>query len=178
MNRRFSRFAVPKWMKWTAGTICFIAVSCLVTGIYLYHITQKERTAEFDAIKRKALEETKLSTANQVERFHGKDAYYVIHGATDNKQAAILFYPFAENDAEPVLVDQTETMKEATVKSNWLSNCNDCTLFDITPALITGDQLPAWEITYENEAGRYIMKYVSMNNGELLEMIGFKQIYN
>ncbi|MFD2760841.1 cell wall elongation regulator TseB-like domain-containing protein [Lentibacillus juripiscarius] len=178
MKPRFSRFTIPAWLKWLTGIICFVVISCLITGIYLYYSTQQERTAEFDQVEQDAIKETEMSTVNRIERFHGKDAYYVIYGETDNNQSAIMFYPFAENDTETVLVERSETISEETVKADWQSNCSDCTLFTITPALITNDKLPAWEITYENDAGRYIMEYVSLNDGELIEKIGFKRMFN
>ncbi|GAA0444429.1 hypothetical protein GCM10008983_22270 [Lentibacillus halophilus] len=178
MNKRLLRMTVPAWLKWLTGITCLMTVVLLIAGIYLYSAVQGERTAEFDQIKQKVENETDITNVNRIERFHGRKAYYVIYGETNDQQDAIMFYPFTENNAETKLIKHSEIVPEKTVQKKWRNDCHHCTLFSVKPALITENKLPAWEMTYENEDGRYIMEYVSIYDGELIEMIGFKQKFN
>ncbi|TMN23718.1 cell wall elongation regulator TseB-like domain-containing protein [Lentibacillus cibarius] len=178
MNNRFPWFTVPGWLKWLAGIICLAVVFCLITVVYLYQATQQERTASFKQVKQKVLKETAINTIDRIERFHGSDAYHIIYGKMGDQQAAIMFYPFNENNTDSVIVNRSEIIPKKTIQTDWRDHCTNCMLFDITPALITNDKLPAWEITYENSAGRYIMEYVSMNDGKQIELMGFKRMFN
>jgi|GEM_PF-1461444 len=177
-NNRFSQRTFPGWLKWVSGIIGFLIVACLIFGIYLYLTIQDNRTASFDQVETHVLEETELNTISKIERFHGENAYYTVYGETENDAAAIVFYPFDGNPANIISVKQSDIIAKEEVRANWNDRCDACTLVDIQPAVISNDgKQPAWEITYEDNAGYYVMAYLSFQDGSMIEVIRYNQLF-
>ncbi|MFC4557358.1 DUF5590 domain-containing protein [Virgibacillus kekensis] len=178
MNRQYSRFTVPDWLKWAVAIVFLLLVSCLSYSVYLYNEIQQQKTAPFDQVTKEVLRTTDLVNIESIERFHGDHAYYVVFGTTnDNKEKAI-FYPFTEKKEEVISISTSEIMQEGSIQSQWEEQCSNCKLIDITPAIIGEDSQPAWELTYTDSSGRYVIDYWSMDDGTRIEMIGFKQMFN
>lgn len=177
MNKRYSQFTVPNSLKWIIGVICLVIISCFIYSVYLYNDIQQNKTESFDRVKAEVLQETKLNKIVKIERFHGKDAYYVLQGVTKDNKQKIVFYPF-DKSAKLTIVSQSEIVSEEKIRNNWSNQCKNCELIKITPAIVGSDKVPAWELTYIDESNRYIMDYLSIYSGKRIELIGFKQMFN
>ncbi|WP_010530796.1 DUF5590 domain-containing protein [Lentibacillus jeotgali] len=178
-EKRFLQLTIPRWLKWGLGIVIFLTVTFLAFGIYLYQAVEGNRTAAFEQIQTKLLEETKLNSISNIERYHGENAYYTVYGKTNANDDVIVFYPFDGNSSNIIRVNQSEIIAEKKIEENWYNQCNTCTLFDIKPAVISNDgNQPAWEITYENNQNQYVMEYLSFQDGSTIDVIRFNQIFD
>ncbi|SFA74233.1 Uncharacterized protein YpmB [Lentibacillus halodurans] len=170
---------MPGWLKWILGIIGLLLLVFLVFGIYLYYTVQENRTGSFEQIEKQVLAETELTAINKIERFHGEKAYYTVYGQTDNAEAKIVFYPFDQNQSNIISLNQSEMIAKKKIRANWNSQCQSCTLIDITPAIMSEDEeRPAWELTYEDNTGRYVLEYLSVSDGSRIEVLRFNRLYN
>lgn len=173
------QFTIPGWLKWTLGIIGLLLVACLILGIYLYQVVQGNRTASFDQAEAQVIQETEIRTVNKIGRFHGENAYYTVYGETSNGEAKLVFYPFEKNQSGIITVNQSDIASKETIRANWNNQCQSCTMFDITPAVISNDEIePAWEITYEDDEGRYVMEYLSIYDGTRIEVRRFNRMFD
>ncbi|QKY69187.1 DUF5590 domain-containing protein [Lentibacillus sp. CBA3610] len=180
INNGISRNTVPNWLKWTLGIVGLLIIAFLIFAIYLYQAAQGNRTAAYDQVAEEVLQETELTAISSIERFHGENAYYIVYGETDHEENKIVFYPFDLDQSSIISLNQSEIVSEETVRANWNNQCNSCKMIDITPAVISDgdDQQPAWEITYEDNSGRYVMEYLSVSDGSRIEARRFNRLFN
>lgn len=178
-DKRLLHLTLPGWLKWGLGIFLFLSAACLAFGIYLYQAAENNRTAKFDQIKTQLLEESKLNSISKIERFHGKNAFYTVYGKIEDDSDVILFYPFGKNASDIIRVNQSNIIAEEEIKADWHKQCDACTLFDVKPAVISSDgNQPAWEITYENDENQYVMEYLSFQDGSIIEVIRFNQLFD
>lgn len=170
---------MPGWLKWLVIILSVLIVISLIFGIYLYQSVQENRTSSYDKIKENVFQKTELTDINHIERFHGEKAYYTVYGETEDKTKKLIFYPFNQDESELISLNQSDIVTEKTIRSNWKIECNSCTMIDIKPAVISGeDSQPAWEVTYEDNSNRYVMEYLSVTDGSRIEILRFNQLYN
>lgn len=164
-------------LKWIIGIICLLLLSCFIYGVFLYNDVQNNKTASYDRVKKAVVEETELIDIEKVERYHGKHAYYIIHGKTNNNKEKIVFYPFNAENMDVTVISKSDIIPAGTIKDNWRNQCNNCELLGITPAIVTEDNNPAWELTYKDKSNRFVIDYLSIHDGSKIEMISFKRMF-
>lgn len=174
-NKRFSRLNIPDWLKWTLAVLLLILIACFIYVVYLYNAIQQDKTASFEHVKDEVIAETELQTIDEVKRFHGDKAYYIVYGKTNSNNQKIIFYPFNNKNADITSVDKSEIISEETIQKEWKESCRNCNLFDITPALV-GDK-PSWEITFTDDSNRYVIDNLSIYDGTRIEQFRFNQMF-
>ncbi|MFD1360537.1 cell wall elongation regulator TseB-like domain-containing protein [Lentibacillus salinarum] len=179
IDERLSRFTLPAWLKWLLGIISLLLVMSVIFGIYLYQAIQDNRTAGFEDVQKQVLQETDIRTINKIQRYHGEKAYYTIYGEANEEKALIVFYPFDGNQSDIMTVNQSDMVAKETIIANWNDQCTSCTMRDIVPAVISENgEEPAWELTYEDQQGRYVMEYFSFFNGKSIEVQRFNRMFD
>ncbi|WP_174613578.1 DUF5590 domain-containing protein [Virgibacillus ihumii] len=166
---------VPVWLKWTIGVICIILLSCFIYGVYLYYDVQQSKTAAYSEITKNVKRETEISTVQKMEQYHGEKAFYIVYGQTGNNQKKIVFYPYSKKDGTLKVIDRSEIIPERSIQESWNSQCGNCELVKITPALI--NEKAAWEVTFIDESKRYVIDYLSIFDGNQIEQIRLKQMF-
>ncbi|SDQ55116.1 cell wall elongation regulator TseB-like domain-containing protein [Virgibacillus salinus] len=174
-NKRYSWFNLPDWLKWVFAVILLVLIACFIYGFNLYNAIQQDKTASFEYVKNKVVEETELETIDKVKRFHGEKAYYIIYGETNNNKQKIIYYPFSKNNEDITIVDKSEIISEESIRKGWNESCRNCKLYDITPALV-GDK-PSWEVTFTDESNRYVIDYLSIYDRTRIEQFRFKHMF-
>ncbi|WP_164668786.1 DUF5590 domain-containing protein [Virgibacillus doumboii] len=164
-------------LKWIIGIVCLFLVSCFIYGVFLYNDIQKDKTASFNRVKEAVIQETELTEIGKVERFHGKKAYYILHGKTKNNEEKIVFYPFKAENKDLTIISKSDIVPEETIRNNWRGKCKNCEMHEIAPAIVTDDNDPAWELTYTDESNRFVIDYLSIYDGSRIEMIGFRRMF-
>lgn len=159
----------------------FLALLIIFLGIFIYLLTiyqsiEKNRTAGFEDIEAIVLKDTDISTVEEIYRFHEKESYAIVEGVTDKNERLFVFMLEEEKDRPLKTVKGSDIIDKQTILNEWEANCDQCTLVDITPAMIDDD--PLWEITYRDHRDRYIFDYVSVYDGSAYEQLQFKQMFN
>lgn len=174
-NRLYSRFIVPKWVKWGIGVVCLVLVSCFIYSVYLYYEVQQNKTARYENIKENVLQSTDISTIEKIEQYHGEKAYFILYGVTDDNKQKLIFYPSERKKEDLTIIEKSEIIPEETIKKGWNSQCKNCELIEIAPAIV--DDKPVWEITFIDSSNRYVIDYLSIYDAKRIEQIRLKQMY-
>src|SRR5690606_149451 len=169
MHRR--DFRIPTWTKWTLLGLLLIIIVIFFFLISLYSDIQDSKTHGYSDAEQRVLQETDVDKIEDTRRYQADSLFHIVFGKT-KEQSVIVFVP--ENvDEELTIVNQSEILPYDTVKENWMNECVNCELIDIVPAIIKGNEL--WELTYYDEANRYVIDYVSIFDGTKYEEFRFKK---
>lgn len=162
------------WVKWgmLIGGLVIILVLLLIG--YLYINVMNEKTKDYADAEKRALEDSDLKVVDQVERFHGDEAYYVVSGIDKNEEPLFVFVPFDQEESI-VTINQPSSHTKSAVKQAWEKKCSSCKLTSITPGLI--DETAVWEINYRLNKDTRIFEYVSMEDGSIFEQLQFKKMF-
>ncbi|WP_026906535.1 DUF5590 domain-containing protein [Paucisalibacillus globulus] len=173
MHRR--DFRLPSLAKWILLGIILILIAIFIYLVFLYSDIQKSKTNGFSNAEQRVLEETDLVDIEETLRYQDEALYHVVIGKTKADEGLIVFVP--EGDEEKLtIVNQNEILPYDTVLANWMDECVNCELVDIVPAIIKGNAL--WEITYYDEANRYVLNYVSIFDGIKYEEFRFIKMFD
>lgn len=167
------------WIKWGLIILSLIIVTCFIYGVVLYNTIEKNKTAGFDETKEWVTQDTDITTVSSIERYHGKEAYHIVYGQTDDEIDKIVFVPLQinkdEEKKELIVVDLADIMSKKAIQDQWQQQCNNCNLTKIVPG-VEDDQL-LWELTYVDDANRHVLEYVSIYDGSQYEQFRFTQRY-
>lgn len=162
----------PHLLKWGVLISGLIFILLLLSVIYLYVNVMQEKSTGFNQAKQTALDETELVEVEDVQRFHGDEAYFVVSGHDTNDQPLFVFVPF-EEESSIMTVDQPQTYTKEKVENDWKENCPTCSLTAITPGII--EETAVWEINYRPNKDTQIYEYITMEDRDLLEQLRFKK---
>ncbi|WP_155982691.1 DUF5590 domain-containing protein [Paucisalibacillus sp. EB02] len=153
----------------------FIIIAIFIFIINLYSDIQESKTKGFSDAEHRVLQETDIVEIESTSRYQADSLYHVVFGKTKAEQSIIVFVP-EDDEKKLTIVNQTEILQYDTVKANWMNECVKCELIDIVPAINKGNAL--WEITYYDEANRYVLDYVSIFDGTKYEEFRFKKMFD
>jgi len=162
------------WMKWgilIGGLVTILVV--LLIG-YLYVSVMNEKSKDYSKAEQRAFDETDLLEVEQVERFHGEEAYFVVSGIDANEEPIFVFVPFDQEEAT-ITIDQPSSYTKSIVKQSWEEKCSTCKLTSITPGLI--DETAVWEINYRLDKDIRMYEYISMEDGSIFEQLQLKKMF-
>lgn len=150
-----------------------IALIVLVYFIYTYNAIQQSKQSGFAKTKSDVLKQTELVEIDHVERFQEIDEYHIVFGKTEENEEQIVFVPKTNEDEELTIVNLTDIISKEEIEKQWLSQCKQCKLISIKPAIL--NQTPLWELTYYDDSNRYVFDYVSLYDGSDFEKIRFQR---
>ncbi|MDC3415347.1 DUF5590 domain-containing protein [Aquibacillus salsiterrae] len=168
-------FTVPNWVIWTFVGFALIVIGILAYSIFLYNGILSGKEEGYTEAEARAINETDMTTVNQVLRYHGDTFYYVVEGITSDDEQAIAFVPAqASDDSSAIRFFVVEDMvDEQAIKSNWQSSCQNCEFISINPAVEQSTLL--WEIKYIDDNDRYVFAYYSFKDGSEYEQFKLRQ---
>lgn len=176
MRQYTNERVIPSWFRWTLIIIAILIIGCFIYGIFLYKDIQQSKTESYPKAVDEVLQETDVETISDVTHFYGEETYYVVYGVTADQEEKIVFVPEKGEDNAVTILDIADIMASEEVTSLWQSECNNCELIKIVPAMIDSETL--WEITYRDESDRYVIDYVSIYDGASFEQYRFRQMFN
>lgn len=167
-----SYYQFPSWLKWILISISVLIIAFFIYSIYLYNTIQTSKETGLDESKAYAKDELNMKNITSIDRFQEEIQYHVIMGEMNDNEGVIAFIPIDDNK-EPIIIKQEDALSKSEIKSNWQTNCKNCELIKISPAML--DDEPLWEITFIDEKERYVLDYVSFDDGSSYEQLQFKQ---
>ena len=178
MKKQFLLFIEHSWFKWMSIVIGLLFIILLTYGVFLYQSIVENKQAGFSESEQLALQETDISSVDEISRYHGEIFYHVINGKTNNGDSAIAFVPVTDREEYPIVSFLShDYLSKEDILTIWEDKCNSCQLKGISMAIDTtiNENLPLWEIKYINNNGRFVFEYFSMDNGESLSLIPLKR---
>lgn len=166
---------LPSWTKWVLLALILILVALIIFFTVIYNDIQNSKTFGFQAAEERVLEETDVSEVVETMRYHGEVLHHVVFGKNRSNETLIVFVP-EDRESELTVVNKKDIEPVENVRENWLSECANCELIDIVPAILNND--PLWEITFYDEAGRYVLNYVSIFDGSKYEEFRFRKMFD
>lgn len=163
------------WLKWGILISALLIALVLLLIAYLYSSVIQEKTKGYNKAKERALAETEIINIEQVERFHGEDAYFVLTGVDEQNEPLFVYVPF-DNEESIITIEQPNEYTKKAVEEQWSEECSNCLLTSITPALI--DENGVWEIRYKASKDTYIYDYISMEDGSLFDQVIYNKTFN
>ncbi|HAM81159.1 DUF5590 domain-containing protein [Ornithinibacillus bavariensis] len=172
MNKR--SFELPSVVKWILLILLILFLAVIIFLIVLYNQIQDGKTAGFQVAEQRVIQESSIIDILKTSRFFGESGYHVIYGKTDDKVTQIAFVP-DDKEQKITIVNEDETISSDEVMQNWQQGCKNCSLIKIVPAILK--DTPLWEISYQDEANRYVLEYVSIYDGSQYEEFRFKKMF-
>lgn len=174
INERKNKFKLT-WLKWLIVLCSILIIGIMIYSVSLYYSILNNKETGFQKSEQIILEQTKLTSVNKVERFHGDTSYHVITGRAKDGDTYFAFLPIAKKHKKQkiTLVNHANIMPRSQVKDDWLKSCQTCHFIRISPGLI--DDQPVWEMTYKDQSLRYVFDYLSMYDGKSIEQFRFKR---
>lgn len=163
------------WVKWVFVALLLVIIACLSYLIGLYHNIQQDKQAGFDETKEIVLRETDLIGINNIERYHGKNAYHIVFGYTENNVDKIVYVPLTNEEEDLMIIDQAEIVSKKTIENQLINECNKCKIISIIPG-VEDDEL-LWELTYVDDLDRYVLEYLSLYDATQSEQYRFRRMY-
>ncbi|WP_047980063.1 cell wall elongation regulator TseB-like domain-containing protein [Ornithinibacillus contaminans] len=168
------RIDFPSWTKWVVLAFILLIIAFITFFVIVYTSIQSSKTDGYDAARKRVLAETDIVEINDTMRFYGDTGYHVIYGTKRDNEEQIAFVPDTKKE-DITIVAQEDIITSDTVKQNWEKECSACEFQAIVPAIIKGNAL--WEITFTDEANRYVINYVSMYDGTQYEEFRFNKMF-
>lgn len=166
---------LAKWFKWGSVVFATIVTLLLIYGCILYKSIQNDKTKGFDESRKIIFSETDITDADEMFAFYGEEAFHILFGKTNTNEEKIAFFPL-DHDGGITVIDQTKIISKEAIEQTWKKRCSNCHLINIAPAMI--DDQPLWEMTYKDDRAKYVIDYLSMDDGSRYERYSFKQRFN
>ncbi|MFD1849509.1 DUF5590 domain-containing protein [Oceanobacillus bengalensis] len=176
MKHSYSQSVGIRWLPISIWTVIIIIVSCCIFGIYLYQDIYDKKTMGFEETADTIINQTAIVDIDNIELFHGEDAYHIVYGTTADGEGRIIFYPLEGAEKDILSVSNSEIISKDEILQNWKSECSNCTFVKISPAVIKDNIY--WEVTYHDNNARYVIDYMSIYDGSLDEQYRFERMFN
>ena|SRR5690625_1473150 len=154
--------------------VLLILLGIIFYGIYLYRYIESSRVDGLEVTKTDMIQSGQLADVTELYHFQDKEAYHILIGIDKNQKEKILFVPL-DQDKEVTSLDTDDLLSKEQVKQNIVNDCQLCNITSITPAMV--DNKPLWEITYFDEKDRYVIDYLSMDDGSRFEQLRMYRKY-
>lgn len=159
----------------------WLTITLIITGIflagviflavYIYNEAMEIKEQSMDHTISVILEQTAIKEVKDIDLFSGEESYHVLLGEDESGEEKIIFYPLAGKEKKIHSVSMDEVISKGSIYSDWKENCENCTFVEINPAIINEEML--WEIIYYDEYNRYVLDYVTMDDGTRVEQYRF-----
>ena len=164
------------WFLWSGIIFVILFISLIIYAIFLYMDLNEKRTADFDATSKEIVQQTPITEVSKIEKFSGEEAYHVVFGKNAADEEKIIFYPLDGNEKTLTTIDAKDIVSQTAMLDHWKSDCGQCELINITPALVNNEVL--WELIYYDQENRYVFDYRSIYDGSRYEEIRYVRMFN
>lgn len=165
------------WPRVLLSVLFFCIIFIIVYFAIFYRSIESSRTDGYDEATSFVLNNSQITDVENVNYFQAEEGFFTF-SATNKAEES--FFVFLRDD-EPLskehlyVVPKSELISIEQLESELLQECSDCTLISSTPAMI--DELPLWELTYTDEANRYVIDYKYLENGKTFEKLRLTRKY-
>lgn len=162
------------WLHWKKLLILFLIIIFVVIVIYfvyLYVFIEKSKIVDKEETEQLVLRSTNISSIEEIYQFQGEKGYHIIIGTDDNNKQSIVFIPVMESLTKDdlIIIPSNELLSKEQIEEMWKKDCLNCKLIGSTPAMI--NKTPLWELTYTDHSNRYIISYISLEDGSTYEQL-------
>ncbi|WP_241657119.1 DUF5590 domain-containing protein [Halobacillus salinus] len=172
MKQQSSRFTVPDWLKWPIIVLLILFFITAVMGVWLYSDAQNDKNSQDQEARTLAIQNTALSTVQNVTVYHGEETVHIVEGTEENGSEGLAF---VQADQQSVLeyVKAKDVLSMDGMKSQWRSSCESCNFKKVQYAFEEGE--PVFELTYIDEQNRYVFDYFTLTGESFDQRFAFKQ---
>ena len=172
---------LSSWFKWKRLLILFFALLFLFLCIYFvysYNQIEKSKIVNGDKTEKFVLKETNINSINEISHFQGEEAYHILLGTDKNGKQSYIFAPLDKplTKENLVIISSDKLISQEQIEEKWESECKSCTLIGSAPAMI--NKKPLWEITYTDQSNRYVIEYISLEDGTVYEQLRLYRKYS
>lgn len=169
------------WLNWKRVLVLFLALLFLFLCIFLgysYVQIKKSKIVNGDKTEEFVLKETNINKINEISQFQGEEAFHILLGTDENGKQSYIFVPIDKSlSKENTIIIPTEKLiSNKQIEKQWKSECDSCTLISSTPAMI--NKKPLWELTYTDRSNRYVIEYISLEDGTVYEQLRLYRKYS
>lgn len=167
-------------INWKVVFILLLLIVCIGIIIYIttfYRTLVDSKVENRSAIASFVLESNLLKTIEEIDDVQAEERFYIVKG-TDKKQIErLIFIPHKEDVKEKdVLKFKTKDLrKQEDIETSWQKECNGCSLKKSNPSMI--EKKPLWELAYTDASNRYIIQYISLEDGKIYEQLTLNKKY-
>lgn len=170
-----------KRINWKKIISVFIFILFIISIFYLIHIyrtIQHSKITHFAESENVILNETNITSIDKVYQFQAEDSYHIAFGRDDKEKEWIVFVPMKRKvtKTDLVLLESDKVLSQEQIEATWQKQCEGCTLTGSSPAMIK--KKPLWELTYNDASNRYVIEYISLQDGSIYEQIRLLRKYN
>lgn len=165
-------FTEHKLVIWLITIVFMISASVFIYFIIIYFSSQQDKTSTFADSIESAKQETGINHIETVRRYNGQFPYDVIAGNDEQGEEVFVFVP-VHGDQPIQVVGQSEGYSREEILSVWRSQCNQCTLIQMTPGYEDGRAI--WELIYTDVNDQYVFEYYYFHSGKLYEQFILKK---
>ncbi|MFD2133290.1 DUF5590 domain-containing protein [Pseudogracilibacillus auburnensis] len=171
-----------KWISWKR--VIIICTLILFIFLIIYFISflryiDDSKLVDFDATEQIIYDKTDLTAIDDAYHFQEENEYHIVFGHDSDGEEWIAFVPLSKKTIKKddiVVIRADSVLTREQIENNWLKECKQCTLTGSTPAMI--NQQPLWELSYTDNANRYVIEYVSLKDGTTYEQMRLIRKYN
>lgn len=171
-------------VSWFTGKKVFTIILLLVITfvvlylLYFYQSILSSKVVHLDKTKDFILNETKIESIDDVYQFQDEEAYHIVFGTDKKGKAYVVFLQLSKKLTKEEMttfpLDALYTQEQ--IEQQWNADCKECTLTGSSPAMM--DDTPLWELTYKDRSNRYVIEYVSLEDGSIYEKMKLLRKYN
>lgn len=144
--------------------ILVVIIFVLIVYVYFDHSKVDDEDAVIGFIK----DASDIENITRLDYFTDEETYDIVYGTDANDQSYIAMNPSGNEDEEKLtVIKQDDVISKDRIEEDWQSNCDGCTLKKSGPAII--DEEALWELTYLDQEEKYIMEYISLEDGSTYE---------
>lgn len=155
--------------------IAFIGVIIYITTFYQSLVDSKVENRS--AIESFVTESNLLKTIEKIDDVQAEERFYIVKGTDSKNVEQLIFVPNKEDVKEKdVLKFKTKDLqKQEEIEASWQKECDGCTLKKSNPSMI--ETKPLWELAYTDASNRYIIQYISLEDGKTYEQLTLNKKY-
>lgn len=166
-----------RWKKIVLVIIVLLFLLLIALIFSFYRSIENSKLDHFDVTKNIILQTTEITSIDQAFHFQEEKGYHIVYGHDKQNKEWLIFVPLQKKlSADDVILFSRDSLQsQEQIESEWAKGCDKCALIGSTPAMINEKAL--WELTYTDEANRYVIEYVSLEDGTTYELMKFQRKY-
>ncbi|HZW68868.1 MAG TPA: hypothetical protein VFF20_09760 [Pseudogracilibacillus sp.] len=159
------------WLRVLLFVLLFCIIATIVYASILYRTIEKDRTTGFESAEQFVLKNSDIAELSEATYFQAEEGYFTFVATGADEEALYVFLrdeeTFKEEDLYILSAGQFVPVEE--LEGSVLTDCAKCSLLNSTLAMI--DEVPLWELTYTDDANRYVIEYKYLENGKTFEKL-------